>query len=57
MTALTPDSPFAKDLQDLHLVYDYNAQDAQGKPEKWRYEIWFFSEVNLLFYALMWKNA
>lgn len=57
MTALTPDSPFAKDLKDLHLVYDYNAQDAQGKPEKWRYEIWFFSEVNLLFYALMWKNA
>lgn len=48
MTALTLDSPFAKDLKDLHLVYDYNAQDAQGNPEKWRYEIWFFSEVSLL---------
>ena len=44
--ATKSDSPFAKDLKDLHLVYDYNVRDAQGNPEKWRYEIWFFSEVN-----------
>ena len=37
--------PFAQDLQDVHLVYDYIVQDAEGKVEKWRYEIWFFSEV------------
>ena len=46
MAALATQSPFAKDLKDLHLVYDYNVRDAQGNPEKWRYEIWFFSEVN-----------
>lgn len=47
MAALTTDFPFAKDLQDFHLVYDYNVHDAQGNPEKWRYEIWFFSEASL----------
>lgn len=45
MAAPAPDSDFAKDLRDLHLVYDYNVQDAHGNPDKWRYEIWFFSEV------------
>ena len=45
MTALAPDSDFVKDLKDLHLVYDYNVQDGHGNPDKWRYEIWFFSEV------------
>lgn len=45
MTAPAPGTPFTKDLQDLHLVYEYDARDAQGNPEKWRYEIWFFSEV------------
>ncbi|CAD6565587.1 MAG: hypothetical protein ASARMPRED_007350 [Alectoria sarmentosa] len=51
MAALATDFPFAKDLKDLHLVYDYNVQDAHGNPEKWRYEIWFFSE------ASHWENA
>lgn len=41
------DSTFDKDLKDLHLIYDYDAQDAQGNPEKWRYEMWFFSKVRL----------
>lgn len=45
MAAPALDSDFAKDLRDLHLVYDYNVQDAHGNPDKWRYEIWFFSEV------------
>lgn len=35
-----------KDLKDLHMVYDYNAKDKQGNPEKWRYEIWFQMEVS-----------
>lgn len=43
------DSSFDKDLKDLHLIYDYDAQDAQGNPEKWRYEMWFFSKVRLCF--------
>ena len=37
--------PFTQDLQDVHLVYDYIVRDAEGKVEKWRYEIWFFGEV------------
>lgn len=49
MTEPATDFPFAKDLKDLHLVYDYNAHDAQGKPEKWRYEIWFFSEDRVVY--------
>ncbi len=47
MAARAPESPFERDLKDLHLVYDYNVPDAQGKRERWRYEIWFFSEVRL----------
>ena len=43
------DSQFVKDLKDVHLVYDYNARDARGNPEKWRYETWFFSEVYFIF--------
>jgi hypothetical protein len=42
---MTSPSTFAEDLKDLHLIYDYDAQDPDGKPEKWRYEMWFFSEV------------
>lgn len=38
-------SNWDKDLKDLHLVYDYNAKDADGNPEKWRYELWIFSPV------------
>lgn len=47
MKTLATEFPFAKDLKDLHLVYEYNVKDAQGNPDKWRYEIWFFSEVSL----------
>ncbi|KAK0609255.1 hypothetical protein DIS24_g12374 [Lasiodiplodia hormozganensis] len=38
-----------KDLKDLHMVYDYNAQDEQGNPEKWRYEIWFQMEDRVVY--------
>jgi hypothetical protein len=37
------DTSFQDDLLDVHLVYDCSAEDAQGKPEKWRYETWFCS--------------
>lgn len=37
----SPDgTTFEKDLLDRHLIYDYAAQDENGKPEKWRYELW-----------------
>jgi hypothetical protein len=32
---------FDKDIRDLHLIYDYDAYDSNGKPEKWRYEMYF----------------
>lgn len=44
-------SSFDKDLKDLHLIYDYDAKDANGNPEKWRYEMWFFSQ-NRIVYAI-----
>lgn len=44
-------SDFERDLKDLHVVYDYDAQDENGKPEKWRYEMWFYSE-NRIVYAI-----
>ncbi|KAK4862234.1 hypothetical protein LT330_003372 [Penicillium expansum] len=40
-------STFEKDLQNRHLIYDYAAQDASGKPEKWRYEMWFESSSRI----------
>lgn len=42
---------FDKDLKDLHLIYDYDAKDAEGNPEKWKYEMWFFSS-NRIVYAI-----
>ncbi|KAG7386126.1 hypothetical protein PHYPSEUDO_000633 [Phytophthora pseudosyringae] len=37
------DATFNKDIRDLHLIYAYDAESADGKPEKWRYELWFLS--------------
>jgi len=31
---------FDRDIRDLHLIYDYDAKDADGNPEKWRYEMY-----------------
>ncbi|KAK5321137.1 hypothetical protein LTR93_006379 [Exophiala xenobiotica] len=41
----TPLHPsFDRDIRDTHLIYDYDASNPETKqPEKWRYEIWFFS--------------
>ncbi|KAK4935682.1 hypothetical protein LTR10_023303 [Elasticomyces elasticus] len=50
-TSTPLDPTFDVDIKDRHLIYDYNAEDAQGNPEKWRYEIWFFS-ANRVVYAI-----
>ncbi|ROW02305.1 hypothetical protein VSDG_02356 [Cytospora chrysosperma] len=44
-------SSFDQDIRDTHLLYDYDARDANGNPEKWRYEMWFFNE-NRIVYAI-----
>lgn len=40
---------FEKDIHDVHLIYDYAAEDAQGNPEKWKYEMWFFSSTRVVY--------
>ncbi|KAF2142240.1 uncharacterized protein K452DRAFT_271087 [Aplosporella prunicola CBS 121167] len=44
---------FAKDLQDVHLIYDYNikhtADDQDREPEKWRYEMWIQCEDRIVY--------
>jgi phenolic acid decarboxylase len=41
---------FDQDLKDLHLIYDYDAQNVEtGEPEKWRYEMWFFSPERIVY--------
>ncbi|KUI55016.1 hypothetical protein VP1G_02347 [Cytospora mali] len=46
----TPLHPsFEEDIRNTHLLYDYNAQDANGNPEKWRYEMWFFSDTRIVY--------
>jgi len=34
---------FKQDIEDLHLIYEYDVDIGKGKHEKWRYEMWFFS--------------
>ncbi|CAD0011186.1 unnamed protein product [Aureobasidium pullulans] len=46
---------FDADIKDVHLIYDYAAQSPDGKPEKWRYEMWFQSS-NRINYG-HWENA
>ncbi|KAF1738147.1 hypothetical protein CRV24_000069 [Beauveria bassiana] len=46
-TALHPS--FDQDIRNLHLIYDYDAQDEHGNPEKWRYEMWFFSDARIVY--------
>ncbi|KAH7150231.1 Calycin-like protein [Dactylonectria estremocensis] len=43
------DPSFDTDMKDTHLIYDYDARDAEGNPEKWRYEIWFFSHDRVVY--------
>ncbi|PQE28527.1 Phenol acid carboxylase protein [Rutstroemia sp. NJR-2017a WRK4] len=44
-------SQWEKDLKDVHLLYDYDAKDENGKPEKWRYEM-YFAHPTLIIYAI-----
>ncbi|KAF7318157.1 Phenolic acid decarboxylase padC [Mycena chlorophos] len=46
-TALHPS--FKNDILNPHLIYDYQSTDAHGNPEKWRYELWFFSEDRIVY--------
>lgn len=43
------DSTFDTDIRDRHLLYDYDAQDAQGNPQKWRYELWCYNEDRVVY--------
>lgn len=46
----TPLHPsFDQDIRDLHLIYDYDAEGEDGKPQKWRYEMWFFSHDRIVY--------
>lgn len=38
---------FDKDLRDVHLIYDYNAKDKDGNPEKWKYEMYVLPSLLL----------
>ncbi len=47
---------FEKDLKDVHLIYYYDAENPQtGAPEKWKYEMHFFSEnrINCAYYPTL----
>jgi hypothetical protein len=44
------DPSFDADIRDTHLIYDYDAKNpSTGAPEKWRYEMWFFSETRIVY--------
>ena len=43
------DSTFETDILNTHLVYDYDAEDSEGNPEKWRYEIYFASSERVIY--------
>ncbi|KAI0808147.1 phenol acid carboxylase [Fomes fomentarius] len=49
--AMTPElrEQWKKDIKDVHLIYEYDAHDEQGNPEKWRYETWFFAEDRVVY--------
>ncbi|PHH72606.1 hypothetical protein CDD82_5898 [Ophiocordyceps australis] len=35
------DESFGRDMQNVHIIYEYSTQDKTENPSKWRYEIWF----------------
>jgi hypothetical protein len=43
------DPSFDADIRNVHLVYDYPAKAPDGTPEKWRYEMWFFSDTRIVY--------
>jgi phenolic acid decarboxylase len=45
-------SAFKSDLEDRHLIYDYSVQsstDSSKDTEKWRYEMWFYSDSRIVY--------
>lgn len=41
---------FQKDIENVHLLYDYDAENPEtGAPEKWRYEMWFRSDDRIVY--------
>jgi hypothetical protein len=47
---------FEKDIQDVHLIYDYAAQAPDGTPERWKYEMYvpyLTSFLSLTFLSLL----
>ena len=40
---------FKEDLENLHLLYDYDARNEHGEPELWRYEMWFRSSDRIVY--------
>jgi phenolic acid decarboxylase len=49
LTNTSLDPSFDKDIRDTHLIYDYDAQDEDGNPEKWRYELWCISSDRVVY--------
>ena len=43
------DPTFETDILDTHLIYEYDAEDSKGNPEKWRYEIYFASSDRVIY--------
>ncbi|KAF4618477.1 hypothetical protein D9613_010061 [Agrocybe pediades] len=50
-------TPFERDLKDVHLVYDYGVDAHEGAQEKWRYELWFSHEVGACISGCLDKRA
>jgi len=42
-------STFTTDLANRHLIYDYDAHDCNGNPDKWRYELWFYNADRIVY--------
>ncbi|EYE97478.1 uncharacterized protein EURHEDRAFT_295601 [Aspergillus ruber CBS 135680] len=42
-------STFDADLANRHIIYDYEAHDHDGNPDKWRYEIWFYNADRVIY--------
>ncbi|KAI0023012.1 Calycin-like protein [Xylariomycetidae sp. FL0641] len=43
---------FDEDIANRHLIYDYDVpgtETASGKPEKWRYEMWFYNADRVVY--------
>ncbi|KAI1336019.1 Calycin-like protein [Xylariaceae sp. FL0016] len=43
---------FNADINNRHLIYDYDvpgSNTSSGKPEKWRYEMWFYNADRIVY--------